>query len=252
VIPPTLGSSLLMLTICFATTFSIPLTMPPRKQPPQQDPEEEEDALVTSKQFNELMHMMESLIASMNETFDKTITSMNEMFHKSQASTETTLEWIQCGIAAMADRVQALETRLPIAAIDPNAAVAETHVDGDPFAEDPGVDDDEHSELPDPPPLQCRPFNQQGMRGNQNHHNQHYIRNDDPFAKVKFSIPPFNGSYDAEAYLDWEMTVGQKFSSHLVLEQHRVMQATSEFKILLLPSGMNWLPLGYNHIHGMG
>jgi hypothetical protein len=41
------------------------------------------------------------------------------------------------------------------------------------------------------------------MRGNQNHHNQHYVRNDDPFAKGNFSIPPFNGSYDADAYLDW-------------------------------------------------
>jgi hypothetical protein len=68
------------------------------------------------------------------------------------------------------------------------------------------------------------------MGGNQNHHNQHYVRNDDPFAKVKFSIPPFNGLYDAEAYLDWEMTVEQKFSSQLVPEQHRVRQATSEFK----------------------
>ena len=38
------------------------------------------------------------------------------------------------------------------------------------------------------------------------------------------------GSYDAEAYLDWEMTVEQKFNSHLVPEQHRVRQATSEFK----------------------
>jgi hypothetical protein len=66
--------------------------MPPRKQPPQQDPEEEHDALVTGKQFKEMMHMMESLTASMNKTFDKTTMSMNEIFHKSQASTETTLE----------------------------------------------------------------------------------------------------------------------------------------------------------------
>jgi hypothetical protein len=50
--------------------------------------------LVTGKQFKEMMHMMESLTAS-----------MNEMFHKSQASTETTLERMQHGIAAMADRV---------------------------------------------------------------------------------------------------------------------------------------------------
>jgi hypothetical protein len=186
--------------------------------------------LVTGKQFKEMMHMMESLTASMNETFDKTATSMNEMFHKSQASTETTLERMQHGIAAMADRVQTLETQLPIAVTDPNATAADTHVDGDPFAEDPGVDNDEHSELPDPAPRQRRPFNRQGMGGNKNRHNQHYVHNDDPFAKVKFSIPPFNGSYDVEAYLDWEMTVEQKFSSHLVSEQHRVRQATSEFK----------------------
>jgi hypothetical protein len=55
---------------------------------------EEDDALVTGKQFKEMMHMIESLTTSLNEKFDKTITSMNEMFHKSQASTETTLEWM--------------------------------------------------------------------------------------------------------------------------------------------------------------
>jgi hypothetical protein len=36
--------------------------------------------------------------------------------------------------------------------------------------------------------------------------------------------------YDTEAYLDWEMTVDNKFSSHHVPKQHRVGQATSEFK----------------------
>jgi hypothetical protein len=182
--------------------------MPPRQQPPQEDPEEKDDALVTSKQFKEMMHMMESLIASMNETINKTTTSMNEMFHKSQASSDTTLEWMQHGIVAMPDRAHALETQLSIVstdlnvAADPNTTAADTHVEGDPFVEDPGVDNDEHSELPDPPPCPHRPFNQQGMRGNPNHHNQYYVRNDDPFAKVKFSTPPFNGSYDADAYLD--------------------------------------------------
>jgi hypothetical protein len=57
--------------------------MPPKKQPPQQDPEEEDDALVTGKQFKEMMHMIESLTAFMNKTFNKTTTSLNEMFHKS-------------------------------------------------------------------------------------------------------------------------------------------------------------------------
>jgi hypothetical protein len=157
--------------------------------------------LVTGKPFKEMMHMMESLTASMNETtFNKTTTSMNEMLHKSQASTETTLEQMQRGIVAMPDRVQALETQLPIAATNPNVAAADTHVDGDPFAEDPGFDNDEHSELPGPLPCQRRPFNRQGMGDNQNHNSQHYVCNDDPFAKVKFSIPSFNGSYDVEAY----------------------------------------------------
>jgi hypothetical protein len=72
--------------------------------------------------------------------------------------------------------------------------------------------------------------NRQGMGGNGRrcHHNPE--PDHDPFAKIKFSIPPFMGSYDAEAYLDCEMTVEKKFNSHLVLEQHRVRQATSEFK----------------------
>jgi hypothetical protein len=47
---------------------------------------------------------------------------------------------MQHGIAAMANRVQALETQPPIAATDPNAAATDTHVDGEPLAEDPGVD----------------------------------------------------------------------------------------------------------------
>ena len=55
-------------------------------------------------------------------------------------------------------------------------------------------------------------------------------KDNDPYAKINFSIPSFYGSYDAETYLDWEMTVEQKFSSHLIPERHRVRQATSEFK----------------------
>jgi hypothetical protein len=73
---------------------------------------------------------------------------------------------MQCGIAAMADRVQALKTQLPIATPDPNATAADTHVDSDLFVEDPWVDNDEHSEILDPPPRQHRPFNRQGMGGN--------------------------------------------------------------------------------------
>jgi hypothetical protein len=70
------------------------------------------------------------------------------------------------------------------------------------------------------------------MGGHPHHgpNQQHTHGIDDPFAKVKFTIPPFYGLYDAKAYLDWEMVVDNKFSFHLVLEQHHVRQATSEFK----------------------
>jgi hypothetical protein len=40
-----------------------------------------------------------------------------------------------------------------------------------------------------------------GMGGNRNRDP------DDPCAKIKFSIPSFSGHYDAEGYLDWEMTI---------------------------------------------
>jgi hypothetical protein len=42
-------------------------------------------------------------------------------------------------------------------------------------------------------------------------------------------IIPFYGMYDAEAYLDQEMTVDNKFNLNLVPEQHRVRHGTSEF-----------------------
>jgi hypothetical protein len=68
--------------------------------------------------------------------------------------------------------------------------------------------------------------NAQGMGGRQGNNNHMH---DDPYAKMKFSIPSFSGHYDAEGYLDWEMWVEQKFNSQLFPEQHRVRQATSEF-----------------------
>jgi hypothetical protein len=68
------------------------------------------------------------------------------------------------------------------------------------------------------------------MGGHPHHgpNQQHACGNDDPFAKVKFTIPPFYGLYDADAYLDCEMTVDNKFSFHLVPEQHCIRQATSD------------------------
>ena len=68
----------------------------------------------------------------------------------------------------------------------------------------------------------CLNFNHRGMEGNNHGNNDH-------FAKIKFSLPPFTGNVDPEAYLDWELAVQQKFDSHNVPAEHRVRLATSEF-----------------------
>jgi hypothetical protein len=72
------------------------------------------------------------------------------------------------------------------------------------------------------------------MGGNGFHHHHNPELDNDPYAKIKFFIPPFIGSYDVEAYLDWEMAVEQNFNSHLVPERHRVRQANSEFKYFVI------------------
>ena len=69
-----------------------------------------------------------------------------------------------------------------------------------------------------------------GFRAPHRHQGNNNHVFDDTYAKIKFTIPSFLGHYDAEAYLDWEMTIEQKFASHLVPEHHQVRQATSEFK----------------------
>jgi hypothetical protein len=74
-----------------------------------------------------------------------------------------------------------------------------------------------HQEPPRPP----HQPNWQGIGGHppRSPNQQHACSNDNPFAKVKFTIPPFYSLYDAETYLDWEMTVDRKFNSHHVFEK---------------------------------
>ena len=57
-----------------------------------------------------------------------------------------------------------------------------------------------------------RHANRQGMH---HYHHRHAVHNqDDSFAKIKFTIPPFNGKYDPDAYLGWELVVDKKFACH--------------------------------------
>jgi hypothetical protein len=54
-------------------------------------------------------------------------------------------------------------------------------------------------------------------------------QHNDPFAKIKFKIPSFNGKYYPAAYLDWELEVDQKFSCHDIPASSQVKAAISEF-----------------------
>src|ERR1041384_1156022 len=53
--------------------------------------------------------------------------------------------------------------------------------------------------------------------------------NDAAFSKIKFKIPPFDGKYDLDVYITWELAVDQKFACHEFSENVRVRIATNEF-----------------------
>jgi hypothetical protein len=141
--------------------------------------------------------------------------AMTEAFKKYQDSASTSYKQLDRRVDELVTRMDVLEARPP----PPTPAPSHSPVDDD------NDDEDVYASLP-----QRFARNRQGMGGNGRRHHHNPQPDHDPFAKIKFSIPLFMGSYDAEAYLDWEMTVEQKFNSHLVPEQHRVRQATSEFR----------------------
>jgi hypothetical protein len=127
--------------------------------------------------------------------------AMTEAFKKYQDSTATSYEQLDRRVDELATRMDVLEARPP----PPTPAPSHSPLDDD------DDDDDVYAPLP-----QRLARNRQGMGGNGRHNHHNPQPDHDPFAKIKFSIPPFMGSYDDEAYLDWEMTVEQKFNSHLV------------------------------------
>jgi hypothetical protein len=52
---------------------------------------------------------------------------------------------------------------------------------------------------------------------------------DDSIGKIKFGMPSFDGKYDPDVYLEWELLVDQKFECHDFPNEKRVRAATSEF-----------------------
>jgi hypothetical protein len=70
------------------------------------------------------------------------------------------------------------------------------------------------------------------LRANNPHARRHQrplVRDDDHIAKLKLNIPPFEGRYNPDAYLSWELEVEQCFSCLAYPEDKRVTAATYEF-----------------------
>jgi hypothetical protein len=55
------------------------------------------------------------------------------------------------------------------------------------------------------------------------------VRDDEHVAKLKLNIPPFEGRYNPDAYLTWELEVEKHFSCLRYHEHLRVGAATCEF-----------------------
>jgi hypothetical protein len=109
--------------------------MPPQqgqRPPPSTAVEDDEEECVSNK---EVCSMMKAMI---------------ELFTKNQQSIDTTLERVERSIAAIIDRVHALETGLP--ATDHNKPLDDTLEDENDEEEE--VEDQEPSNPPHPPPRQ--------------------------------------------------------------------------------------------------
>jgi hypothetical protein len=61
------------------------------------------------------------------------------------------------------------------------------------------------------------------------HQPRREVHADDSFGKIKFTIPTFDGKYNPDIYLSWELAVDQKFTCHDFPEDKHVRAATSEF-----------------------
>jgi hypothetical protein len=105
--------------------------MPPKQgQPPPPPAGDEEEERVSNKEVRAMMK------------------AMTELFMKNQQSTNTTIERVERSIAGIIDRVDALETGLPLT--DQDKLPDETHEDN--YDEEEEVDDEEPFNPPRPPP----------------------------------------------------------------------------------------------------
>jgi hypothetical protein len=75
-------------------------------------------------------------------------------------------------------------------------------------------------------------------QSNRNARDLHPIHDDEHVAKLKLNISPFEGRYNHDAYLTWELEVEQLFPC-LCYPEHLHVSAAMNLQILLLSGGLN-------------
>jgi hypothetical protein len=90
----------------------------------------------------------------------------------------------------------------------------------------------------------ARRLTQHNRHGRGGHRQCEVCNNDDAFHKLKFNIPPFDGKYDHDAYISWELAIEQKFTCFEFPENARVRAATSEFTDF---ASVWWIEYGKKH-----
>jgi hypothetical protein len=89
---------------------------------------------------------------------------------------------------------------------------------------------------------------QHNCHGRDGHRRREVHNNDDAFHKLKFKIPPFDGKYDPDAYISWELAVEQKFTCFKFPENARVRAATSELSDF---ASVWWVEYGKKHANDL-
>jgi hypothetical protein len=69
-------------------------------------------------------------------------------------------------------------------------------------------------------------------------HRRDVRNNNDAFGKIKFKIPPFNGKYDPDAYITWEIAIDQK------LNFLRIKEFGQQLVSSLIFASVWWVELG--------
>jgi hypothetical protein len=161
------------------------------------------------------------------EGIDADVQVTNErisVLEATQLATDTKLGTMEASIARINNSLAALLRRFDDEQVDHN---------WDEYSTDSELDDHDTR----------RPV-QHNHHGRDGHRRREVCNNDDAFHKLKFKIPPFNGKYNPDAYISWELAVEQRFTCFEFPENVMVRAATSEFSDF---ASVWWVGYGKKH-----